>query len=609
MNLKTTLSGLKSDGFTLVAVLVMFSSSVLAQTSNDAIIYSKGGQIYTAPKAVIQVNGGLTNDGGLFDHNGSIEIANSGTEGSIYLLGADTTQGDGIYRVEQNWVNNSTFIADSSEVELFGTTTEQLITGTSSTTFNNLVLTATTGTRARLTIDAAVSGQLVLNDRELATQDNLLSVTNPSVNAISNIAVTGSEGFVSSDFNGTGLGALLRATNTNQAYLFPTGSSSGTFRYRPVEITPASSAANNYTVRMANVDASSETFDRIAMGTEICSTNPFYYHRINRTLGNDPADITFYYNSTADGKFDGTGQWNTPNGLAWNSLGVVSLGSNGGFTTVTKNAVNSFGVSNTPFILTELRPEAPTLTGDQILCENTQMSYTASGNPTSTYNWTVNGGVIVSDSTQQTITVDWGATSPGSIVVTETILGFGTCSSLASTAYNVILDPRPTAAFGATFSGPLSQQVAFQDSSLNGVSWYWEFGDGSTSTNQNPSHNYQNAGIYTAQLIVESANSCSDTAYFEITVTEGVIIPNVFSPNGDGKNDWFYIPNTGMGEFNIQIFNRWGTKIWETTAPEIRWDGRTSAGLPVSDGTYFYILKAINKENDYSQNGTVNIFR
>ncbi|MBA3987359.1 MAG: hypothetical protein H0X63_12500, partial [Flavobacteriales bacterium] len=225
MNKTTTPTSLKYAFCILFAAIVIVSVTVNAQTSNDAILYSNSGQIFTAPGSIVQVNGGFTNDGGAFEHNGDLKINNSSTEGSFYLLTGSTTSGNGLYQIEQNWFNNSTFNANNSDVELFGTTAEQLITGTNPTTFNNLILTNATGTRARLTLNSTVAGQLVLNDRELATDDNLLSVTNPSVTAITNTSITGSEGFISSNYIVTGLGALSRATNSTQAYKYPVGSS------------------------------------------------------------------------------------------------------------------------------------------------------------------------------------------------------------------------------------------------------------------------------------------------------------------------------------------------------------------------------------------------
>jgi gliding motility-associated-like protein len=70
------------------------------------------------------------------------------------------------------------------------------------------------------------------------------------------------------------------------------------------------------------------------------------------------------------------------------------------------------------------------------------------------------------------------------------------------------------------------------------------------------------------------------------------------------------INNTGLKEYQIEIFNRWGIKVFEAEAANIVWDGRSTAGVPLSDGTYFYILKAVSVTNkDYSQNGFINLIR
>jgi gliding motility-associated-like protein len=169
----------------------------------------------------------------------------------------------------------------------------------------------------------------------------------------------------------------------------------------------------------------------------------------------------------------------------------------------------------------------------------------------------------------------------------------------------------PIAAFDFTYLGPLSQIVEFKDLSTAAVSWLWDFGDGNTSNLQNPTHRYTKAGEYSVRLIVQDQDDLYDTATSQVTILEDIIIPNVFSPNGDGINDWFYISNTGLKDFHIEVYNRWGVKVWEAIAPEIRWDGRTSSGLMVSEGTYFFILRATGAESgtDYSTSGTVTLFR
>jgi gliding motility-associated-like protein len=71
-----------------------------------------------------------------------------------------------------------------------------------------------------------------------------------------------------------------------------------------------------------------------------------------------------------------------------------------------------------------------------------------------------------------------------------------------------------------------------------------------------------------------------------IETKEQILIPNVFTPNMDNKNDLFYF---NFDFLNIKIFNRWGNKMFETTDPNNFWDGKTN-GEKVSDGTYFYVI-------------------
>ena len=72
---------------------------------------------------------------------------------------------------------------------------------------------------------------------------------------------------------------------------------------------------------------------------------------------------------------------------------------------------------------------------------------------------------------------------------------------------------------------------------------------------------------------------------------EKITIPNVFTPNADGKNDLFEIDYSGVTDFNLTIYNRWGQIVFETQNPNVYWDGQTPAGLNAPEGTYYYILK------------------
>ena len=89
-----------------------------------------------------------------------------------------------------------------------------------------------------------------------------------------------------------------------------------------------------------------------------------------------------------------------------------------------------------------------------------------------------------------------------------------------------------------------------------------------------------------------------------------VHLPNVFSPNNDGKNDTFYFSNDCIKKVTFGIYNRWGTKIYETNDSKISWNGRTSAGKEVPEGTYYYIIAITdNAGKETTKEGFVSLMR
>ena len=88
-----------------------------------------------------------------------------------------------------------------------------------------------------------------------------------------------------------------------------------------------------------------------------------------------------------------------------------------------------------------------------------------------------------------------------------------------------------------------------------------------------------------------------------------IIIPNVFTPNGDNINDLFTIQSTGVKEMTLSIFNRWGLALYEFSGPNAAWDGYIN-GEKAIDGTYFYIVKALGYDcKKIEKQGTVSLFR
>ena len=72
--------------------------------------------------------------------------------------------------------------------------------------------------------------------------------------------------------------------------------------------------------------------------------------------------------------------------------------------------------------------------------------------------------------------------------------------------------------------------------------------------------------------------------------TNSIIIPNIFSPNGDGLNDLFK-PTGNFSELNVKVYNRYGEMIYTSHQLNEGWNGRTTAGAVCTPGTYFYIIE------------------
>ncbi|HXU26521.1 MAG TPA: gliding motility-associated C-terminal domain-containing protein, partial [Bacteroidia bacterium] len=88
-----------------------------------------------------------------------------------------------------------------------------------------------------------------------------------------------------------------------------------------------------------------------------------------------------------------------------------------------------------------------------------------------------------------------------------------------------------------------------------------------------------------------------------IIVTEGysIVVPNVFTPNGDAINEEFVVKGEGVSNYSIEILDRWGLKMFSSSSINTSWDGKTAGGKEVPSDTYFYIINATSSKTGNSQ--------
>jgi gliding motility-associated-like protein len=199
----------------------------------------------------------------------------------------------------------------------------------------------------------------------------------------------------------------------------------------------------------------------------------------------------------------------------------------------------------------------------------------------------------------------------GNYPVTLVAIAQGGCADTITKTDFITIETPGTADFRSTPEAPVevslpnNNTVSFYDQSLGAVTWTWDFGDGVSSTDRNPNHTFVKPGVYYVSLTIKSANGCESTIKKgPYTVfTPELFVPNVFTPNNDGFNDGFLTNYGGDESFLLQIFDRYGTKFFQTTNKNEAWNGTNLNGSTAGDGVYFYTLKI--GDRNYSGNVTL----
>jgi len=218
----------------------------------------------------------------------------------------------------------------------------------------------------------------------------------------------------------------------------------------------------------------------------------------------------------------------------------------------------------------------PTLsiTGAVTVCGGQPITLTASG--ANTYTWagganTATNTVSPTTNTTYTVTGTNANNCSGTAVQTVTV----------NTLPNVLINGG-TALLNITSGSSVTLDAS------GGATYQWLSSNVSCTTcasiTESPSANTEYCVTGTA------ANTCTNSACINISITElcgTVFIPDAFSPNGDGQNDVFLVYGKCITALSMQIYDRWGNKVFETTNLTTGWDGNYNGSM-MNTGTYIY---------------------
>ncbi|MBI2269352.1 MAG: gliding motility-associated C-terminal domain-containing protein [Bacteroidetes bacterium] len=244
-----------------------------------------------------------------------------------------------------------------------------------------------------------------------------------------------------------------------------------------------------------------------------------------------------------------------------------------------KTMVKIYGPLNLNYVI----PQGQCIQGNNF---NFNLSGSLSGK--ATYAWSFGSGATPPASTSKNPTGIRYSTV-GTYPVTISVSDIG-CNAVHADTVRVYGMPQAQFTYTPKPACP-PFELQFTDNSThnsNGtLSYVWKFGDGTTSAIQNPVHYYASGTNIHGYLIVSTDKGCKDSIDFHLSDSLcNIRIPNIITPNGDGKNDKFYVENLEYyAGSKLVIYNRWGRIVYENGSYVNDWDGNG-----VSDGTYYFIL-------------------
>ncbi len=278
---------------------------------------------------------------------------------------------------------------------------------------------------------------------------------------------------------------------------------------------------------------------------------------------------------------------NTYNSYIWNPSGATTQSTTAGAGTYTVTVTDNTGCTGSASVVITSSSPTANVYGLQPVCPGALLEL-HTDNIFDTIIWS-NG-----DNNDTTIFSQQGNQF---LIVAD---AFG-CIDTAN--FTIQTNPVPTAAFSITPEGKVEifGDIVFTDLSAgNPVYWHWDFGNGDTSNIQNPTTIYETPGTYPITLTVTNQYGCVDQTTMEYIIISDLTIPNVITPNGDGKNDKLVFPNLQFYPDNyLVIYNRWGKKVYEKQGYDNSW-------VPdVNSGTYYFVLDVPILEKVYKGSITI----
>lgn len=293
-------------------------------------------------------------------------------------------------------------------------------------------------------------------------------------------------------------------------------------------------------------------------------------------------------------------------------LVVTATAAGSGFYTLTVS--NDYLCKNTTSqqVVVHARPngmlQSAGMSGCVPFCADYRFSPTPGMAPITELNWSVSSQTYSGTQFNRCFTV------PGAWQITGALLDANGCTNTVAVTVNAFERPEANFIFLPERPVQLFDEVSFYDRSAGeGVrsNWFFINNRNYRTEGEKATYTFPEAGVYPVALIAKNKWGCTDSIVRLVTVIEdnNLFVPDAFTPDGDGLNDIFQPKGTGFVSFELLVFDRWGSLVFQSEAVSEGWDG-SFKGQPVKSDVYVWQIRFTRNDGAReSRRGHVTLYR
>ena len=248
-------------------------------------------------------------------------------------------------------------------------------------------------------------------------------------------------------------------------------------------------------------------------------------------------------------------------------------------------------------LTSELTPVIPSVVGETEVCYGDPLSFIADasgGAPPYFYLWS--DGTVGNE-----LNLIADTSSTYILLVTDY------CGTMADTASVYFDVERPIASSSFEYTSEIFVIQLHNTSQPDDLQYYWDFGDLTSSDNFEPKHEFLDSEDHVIILSILTSRGCVDETELLYKAPAMIYIPNAFTPNGDGLNDFISIQGANIKTVKMMIFDRWGEKVHELTTTEDKWYGsRKNGDTEYTSAVFNYVVEWTDHRGEsFRQTGSI----